>query len=426
MVSKLLHTLEHDVLSALLLILIDESESRQGADLRSEELTSLVDTMGLETRHVEFIPLRAETSATLIGSGKVLEVKELIDEIECDVVIFDRPISPRVQRNLEEVFGCAVIDRDEVILQIFADRAQTKEATLQVELARLQYSLPRLVRKWTNLSQQRGGVRGSRGEGETQLELDRRQIQSRIALLKKQLSNVAQQREVQRSSRLESPNPIGAIVGYTNSGKSTLLNTLTGAGILAENKLFATLDPTTRLFKLPGGEEVLLSDTVGFVSDLPHHLVEAFKSTLEEARYADFLIIVVDASHPDMIATYKTTVEVLEELGVTDKPAIVVANKIDAVEDHFAIARLKSLYQPVLETSLTKKIGLEELVEAVADRIHALNPSVVYTFPNDRHDLVAYLHRSGQVDDISYTEEGIIVKARLAERFAASLKAYRV
>ena len=425
-VSKLLHTVEHEVLSALLLILIDEHQTRQNADLRGEELASLVDTMGLEVRHSEFIPLRGETSATLIGSGKVAEIKELLEELEADVVIFDRPISPRVQRNLEEIFQSAVIDRDEVILQIFADRAQTKEAMLQVELARLQYSLPRLVRKWTNLSQQRGGVRGSRGEGETQLELDRRQIQNRIALLKKQLENVVQQREVQRSSRLKSPNPIGAIVGYTNSGKSTLLNTLTQAGVLAEDKLFATLDPTTRLFKLPGGEEVLLSDTVGFVSDLPHHLVDAFKSTLEEARYADFLIIVCDASHPDMIATYTTTVQVLEDLGVTDKPAIVVANKIDKVEDFFPLSRLKNLYQPVLETSLKTGQGLEELVGAITETIHALNPALSYKFPNDRHDLVAYLHRSGQVEDISYTEEGIIVKARLAERFASSLNSYRV
>ncbi|MDI9455179.1 MAG: GTPase HflX [Spirochaetota bacterium] len=424
--SKPLHSLEHEMLSALLLILIDENETRQNAGLRSEELASLVDTMGLEVLHIEFIPLRGETSATLIGSGKVAEIKELLEELEADVVIFDRPISPRVQRNLEEIFQSAVIDRDEVILQIFADRAQTKEAMLQVELARLQYSLPRLVRKWTNLSQQRGGVRGSRGEGETRLELDRRRIQDRIALLKKQLLNVVQQREVQRSSRLKSPNPIGAIVGYTNSGKSTLLNTLTEAGVLAEDKLFATLDPTTRLFKLPGGEEVLLSDTVGFISDLPHHLVDAFKSTLEEARYADFLIIVCDASHPDMIATYTTTVQVLEDLGVTDKPAIVVANKIDKVEDFFALSRLKSLYQPVLETSLKSGQGLETLIDAITETIHTLNPTLSYKFPNDRHDLVAYLHRSGQVADISYTEEGIIVKARLAERFASSLNSYRV
>ncbi|HPB42362.1 MAG TPA: GTPase HflX [Sphaerochaeta sp.] len=424
--SKPLHSLEHAMLSALLLILIDENETRQNAGLRSEELASLVDTMGLEVLHTEFIPLRGETSATLIGSGKVAEIKELLEELEADVVIFDRPISPRVQRNLEEIFQSAVIDRDEVILQIFADRAQTKEAMLQVELARLQYSLPRLVRKWTNLSQQRGGVRGSRGEGETRLELDRRRIQDRIALLKKQLLNVVQQREVQRSSRLKSPNPIGAIVGYTNSGKSTLLNTLTEAGVLAEDKLFATLDPTTRLFKLPGGEEVLLSDTVGFISDLPHHLVDAFKSTLEEARYADFLIIVCDASHPDMIATYTTTVQVLEDLGVTDKPAIVVANKIDKVEDFFALSRLKSLYQPVLETSLKSGQGLETLIDAITETIHTLNPTLSYKFPNDRHDLVAYLHRSGQVANISYTEEGIIVKARLAERFASSLSSYRV
>ncbi|NCC66239.1 MAG: GTPase HflX, partial [Spirochaetia bacterium] len=313
--GKQIHEINQARQKALLLIILEPQDTEQTFLRKSQELQALVDTMDVESSLTERIMIRQIHSSTLIGSGKVQNIKQLIDENPVDLIIFDTGINPRVQRNLEKELEVCVIDRDEVILQIFADRAATKEAVLQVELARLEYSLPRLTRKWTDLSQQRGGVKGSRGAGETQLELDRRQIQDRIIALKAQLKKVAQQRDIQRSQRLEGKLPTGAIVGYTNSGKSSLLNALSSAGVLVEDKLFATLDPTTRMVKLPGGEEILLSDTVGFVSDLPHHLVQAFKSTLEEAKYADFLIIVCDASHPDMIAQYTTTVQVLEDLG---------------------------------------------------------------------------------------------------------------
>jgi GTP-binding protein HflX len=313
-----------------------------------------------------------------------------------------------------------------VILQIFADRAQTKEAVLQVELARLEYSLPRLTRRWTHLSRQRGGMRGTRDAGETQLEMDRRQISDRILALKAQLQRVVIQRGVQRSQRSDSAIPIGAIVGYTNSGKSSLLNALTDAKVLVENKLFATLDPTTRAVKLPGGEEILLSDTVGFVSNLPHNLVEAFKSTLEEAVYADFLIIVCDASTSDMIANYTTTIQVLEELGVTDKPAIVLANKMDLLEDEFNVARLHSMYSPVIETSITKAEGLDLLIEEIGNLLKRIRPLSRFLIPNDRHDLVAHIHRWGQVVEIEYREEGIFVKTRIEERHLGPLADHRL
>lgn len=410
---------------ALLLVLVNSEDTPQTTQNRAQELEALVDTMGPLTIHTEHIPLRKVHSATMIGSGKVEQIKALIEEKEPDLIVFDCPISPRVQRNLESILSICVIDRDEVILQIFADRAATKEAVLQVELARLEYSLPRLTRRWTSLGRQHGGVKGTRGEGEKQLELDRRQIQEKIVSLKAQLEKVVQQRNTQRSQRMNTNIPTGAIVGYTNSGKSSLLNALTSAGVLAENKLFATLDPTTRKVKLPGGEEILLSDTVGFVSDLPHHLVQAFKSTLEEARFADFLIIVCDAAHPNMLASYTTTVEVLEDLGCTDKPAIVLANKMDMVRDSFAVSRLKSLYPVVIETSIKEGTGLESLLEQITKTLGDLYPTATYFLPNSRHDLVAHIHRHGQVEFIDYQGEGILVRTRIQPRFQGPLSEFR-
>ncbi|MBJ2357484.1 GTPase HflX [Sphaerochaeta sp. S2] len=410
---------------ALLLVLVNSEDTPQTTQNRAQELEALVDTMGPLTIHTEHIPLRKVHSATMIGSGKVEQIKALIEEKEPDLIVFDCPISPRVQRNLESILSICVIDRDEVILQIFADRAATKEAVLQVELARLEYSLPRLTRRWTSLGRQHGGVKGTRGEGEKQLELDRRQIQEKIVSLKAQLEKVVQQRNTQRSQRMNTNIPTGAIVGYTNSGKSSLLNALTSAGVLAENKLFATLDPTTRKVKLPGGEEILLSDTVGFVSDLPHHLVQAFKSTLEEARFADFLIIVCDAAHPNMLASYTTTVEVLEDLGCTDKPAIVLANKMDMVRDSFAVSRLKSLYPVVIETSIKEGTGLEALLEQITKTLGDLYPTATYFLPNSRHDLVAHIHRHGQVEFIDYQGEGILVRTRIQPRFQGPLSEFR-
>ncbi len=398
----------------------DDAKERTGAKL--EELRSLVRTMGSEIAGDMIIPMRQEHPATLIGRGKIEEISQLCEELDAQCVIFDHDLSPRNQRNLENLTGLCVIDRQEVILQIFANRAMTKEAVLQVALARLQYSLPRLTRKWTNLSQQKGGVKGTRGEGETQLELDRRSVLRRIDQLKDDLAKVRAQRDIQRKSRKEGSIPTGAIVGYTNSGKSSLLRVLSGADVLVEDKLFATLDPTTKKVKLPGGYEVLLSDTVGFVSDLPHHLVDAFKSTLEETREADFLIIVCDASHPDLLACYETTREVLRSLDSTEKPTIVMINKMDACLEEFAVARLKSMADHVVETSVLRHQGLEDLEKEIEGIIHRLRPLREYLIPNDRHDLVAWLRRNGSVEEVQYDEDGIRLKARLNERNEAYLK----
>src|SRR5882757_6098276 len=303
----------------------------EGAELLGE-LAELVENLRMTIVRRTLVNLRAHTPATLLGSGKTDELIAEAKEDGADVIVFDEALSPAQQRNWEEMSGLAVIDRQEVILEIFSDRAHTREATLQVALARMEYSLPRLTRAWTHLSRQRG--KGSMGgEGETQLEQDRRVVRDRIAHLKKELASVVQQRDVQRRKRLRVPVPTVAIVGYTNAGKSSLLNTLTGAHVLAENKLFATLDPTTRQLTLPGNQKLLVTDTVGFIRRLPHGLVEAFKATLEEVIVADFLIHVIDVTNPNFEQHHATTLAVLAELGAGEQKLLTVFNKNDLADD---------------------------------------------------------------------------------------------
>ena len=276
-----------------------------------------------------------------------------------------------IQRNLEQILGIAVVDRQEIILQIFANRATTREARLQVELAQLQYSLPRLKRKWGELSQQRGGVKGAKGSGEKQLELDRRQAQARIVRLKREIDEIGKSRDVQRRNRRQGNVPNVAIVGYTNSGKSTLLNRISDANVLSEDKLFATLDPTTRRVHLPGGGTALFTDTVGFVSDLPHELVDSFKSTLEEAVLADVLLIVLDASRDDFLMCWETTRSVLEDLKAFDKPRLVLLNKMDLVTEEtlFAINSFCLSGERCLKVSVKDDPNLEEVLSTIENMI---------------------------------------------------------
>lgn len=367
--------------SALLVIPIEEVND---SALREEELCSLVKTMGVDVISSIVFRVREYNSATMLGKGQVEEVKENILYYEPDLVVFDTSLEPRILRNLEASLDICVIDREEVILQIFADRAQTKEAKLQVALARAEYSLPRLRRRWEELSQQRGGVKGSRGAGERQLELDKRKLSERIITLKRELEEVKKIRNVQRKSRDKNKAYSFSLVGYTNAGKSSLLNLLTNANTFVEDKLFATLDPTTRAMKLKGRVDITVTDTVGFVSNLPHHLISAFSSTLEEAKYADTLIIVVDLANPDCEKCHQTTLEVLSSLGAGENDKIIVFNKIDSIANEIAYERLKVAIPNHIEISVKNKVNIDTLIDEMYERvINSKKRFTVYLEPED-------------------------------------------
>ena len=359
--------------TAMLVVTSDQATSRTAAQRNRDELESLCSTLGIKCAAWDYFNVRSFNSATYIGSGQVQRLAWIAQENQCNLVVFNNSISPRIQRNLEEILGIAVVDRQEIILQIFADRATTKEARLQVELAQLQYSLPRLKRKWADLSQQRGGVKGAKGSGEKQLELDRRQAQARIVRLKREIAEIERSRDVQRRNRTSGKIANVAIVGYTNSGKSTLLNKISDSNVLSQDMLFATLDPTTRRVRLPNGNFALFTDTVGFVSDLPHELVEAFKSTLDEAVLADILLIVLDASREDFISCWETTREVLEQLEAFDKPRLVLLNKMDKVteESLFAINTFSMSGEHCMKVSVTND-SMEGVLNEIAGMLEEI------------------------------------------------------
>jgi GTP-binding protein HflX len=375
-----------------------------------EELTELVENLGLSIVRDLFVKLRAPSPALFVGKGKAEEITALAKEDGAEVIVFDSALSPAQQRNWEELAGMAVIDRQEVILEVFADRAHTREAVLQVALARMEYSLPRLTRAWTHLSRQRG--KGSMGgEGETQLEQDRRVVRDRIAHLKQELASVVRQRGVQRTRRVRVPLPTASIVGYTNAGKSSLLNKLTGATVLAEDKLFATLDPTTRQLVLPGNQKLLLTDTVGFIRRLPHGLVEAFKATLEEVLVADFLIHVVDITSPHFQKHRETTLSVLAELGAGDRPVVNVFNKVD-LADAIELRAAKHAVPDALFVSARTGAGIDTLKERCREIVaHGLG-TIQLLVPHDRYDMVAKLHALGHVQEQEHREDGVLVTGR--------------
>ena len=355
---------------------LQEKSAEALKEIEEKELKSLVETIFLKPLSPLRFRIAKENPATLVGSGQLEKIAQAIEEEGADLVVFNSSVSPRIQRNLEAALNTCVIDRSEVIIQIFADRAQTREAVLQSELARLEYSMPRLTRRWTSLAQQRGGAKGtrgaSRGAGEKKLELDRRRLKTEIAKLKKEVERVRLQRSEQRKTRLNGDKKIGAIVGYTNAGKSSLLKKLSGAEVFTEDKLFATLDAETRKVFLQTGEkniQILLTDTVGFVSNLPHQLIDAFRSTLEEAALADFLIIVCDAAHPAMPECLEVTKKVLNELSCSDKPSIIAINKMDEVFDEAQLLSLKERYPDAVEISVKTGQGLECLKEKITDII---------------------------------------------------------
>jgi GTP-binding protein HflX len=389
----------------------------EGTELLAE-LNELVENLGIVITRSTLVSLRdRQQPKFLIGSGKAAELIALAKADGCDVIVLDEELSPAQQRNWEEESGLAVIDRQEVILEIFADRAQTREAVLQVALARMEYSLPRLTRAWSHLSRQRG--KGSMGgEGETQLEQDRRLVRNRIAKLKSELVQVISQRATQRIKRQRTPVPGAAIVGYTNAGKSTLLNKLTGAHVLAADKLFATLDPTTRQLVLPDGRTLLLTDTVGFIRRLPHRLVEAFKATLEEVVVADFLIHLLDASNANVDQHHATTLAVLGELGATDRPTLTVFNKADIVDPQ-ALARLRAQHPDALFISAHTGAGLDVLLRHCEELATDDTEAAELLIPHNRYDVVAKLRSAGVVKEQESLDDGVRITGRFRRKFAA-------
>lgn len=408
----------------------------------AKELAGLVKTLGLVIAAQETVHIRENHPKFGMGTGKAEEIAGKAEELEVDCLVFDGELSPSQQRNWERLTGISAVDRQELIIQIFAGRARTREAELQVSLAELYYSLPRLSHKYIDLSRQRGGRYGTKGSGETRLETDRRQIEQRIHRLKEELADVRKNRETQRKKR-DRDSASCALVGYTNSGKSSLLNALTGADVLAEDKLFATLDATTRA--LPGkGRTLVISDTVGFIRRLPHALVNAFRSTLEEAAQADLLIHVLDASDPDIDRYFETTLSVLRELGAVSpadaretslqaaagrpsppdkRPMLTVLNKIDRLEAA-GLDYLLKRYPGSIPVSALTGAGLEELAKRIEAALSG--PVRRFRFPTNRSDLAALVHRNGTVLSESYEDTYIEMEAQVEEDTAGRLREYLV
>ena len=382
------------------------------------ELARLADTAGLQVAGQTMQPLRRINAATFIGLGKVDEVRALADANGGNVVIFDDALSPAQQRNLETRLDRKVIDRSALILDIFAQRARSLEGKMQVELAQLQYLLPRLTRQWTHLSRLGGGV-GTRGPGETQLEVDRRRVRERIAQLRRRLGDVERTRGLHRHERETVPFPTVALVGYTNSGKSTLMNTLTRAGVLVEDRLFATLDPTIRRLRLPEGLTVLLADTVGFIHKLPHQLVEAFKSTLEEVRAADLLVHVVDASHPTWAEHVQIVQDVLRDLEADGRPTLLVLNKIDLLPG--AVPPVGAPPDAVAISATTGR-GIPALLAGIETELTRGLERVRCELPSGRGDVLAWLRRTGRVVEEYYRDGVVTVTALVPPKVAGQLR----
>jgi len=399
------------------------------------ELELLAETAGIEVLATLTQNLEAINSRTFIGSGKVEELKLLAEELDVGVILFDEELTPRHQRELEEVLGKSVkiIDRSALILDIFSQHARTREGMLQVELAQLEYRLPRLTRAWTHLARQAGGAAGRtgstggvglRGPGETQLEVDRREIKTRIVRLKDELEKVREHRLRHREHRRKTNVPVVALVGYTNAGKSTLLNTLTNADIYVADKLFATLDPTARQVELTSGQTIVLTDTVGFIQKLPTQLAAAFRATLEEIAEADLLIHVVDVSHPNAAQQKKTVLETLIDIGAGDIPVLTVYNKVDLLSGEELEAARANHENQALFISARNGTGLEALLDAVGRELLTAYTALDVLLPYDQGQLVSVFHEKGHVQSLEHTGKGILISGYIPKEIQAQFTPY--
>lgn len=389
------------------------------------ELRELANSAGAEVVDTVTQKLRKPTAPYYIGKGKAESIKDSLQDRQVTSVIFDDDLSPAQGRNLELLLAHKVLDRTQLILDIFAQRARSREGRLQIELAQLQYLLPRLTRMWGHLSRQTGGI-GMRGPGETQLEVDRRRVQERIARLERELESVRKTRAVQREGRKRHQWPVASVVGYTNAGKSTLLNLLTGADVVAENRLFATLDPTTRSFVLPNKQRVLLTDTVGFLRKLPHTLIESFKATLEEVHEADLLIHVVDLSHPRVDEQMKAVDNVVKELDAFGKQTLIVFNKIDKLEDRELAAAYVGRFPGSVAISARTGEGVSELVRALQAALSAWRLRLRFRIPTQESALIAEIHRAGHVLELRYEENEAVIVAHVPPHLEAKLKHFAI
>lgn len=412
---------------ALLVSVYKGKTSREICEEHLDELELLCETHGIKV--IEKVPchIRKFDASTFVTSGKKEELMELAKEKNVDVVVFDDEIAPSQQRNLEKAFNVPVIDRTEVILRVFAQRAHTREAQLQVELAQLKYQSPRLKRMWTHLSRQQataGGGAYLKGKGEKQIEIDRRLIKKRMGQLQKEIEEIKEHRRTQRILREKSGIPVFAIVGYTNAGKSTLLNALTEAGIFVEDKLFATLDTTTRKFTLPNNQDVLLIDTVGFIRKLPHLLVAAFRSTLEEAVQADILLHLIDISHPMAEEQALATFDVLKELGSEEKPIITVLNKDDKCENKAMINRMRIKYPKTVAISALKRTGFDDMIEFMIEELKKQRQTINLRIPQKDYHVVSQVISEGDILNQEYEENDVLIRVDLPSRFIGRLEQY--
>jgi GTP-binding protein HflX len=414
---------------AYLLAVILREEERANAQSLLDELEELVSNLGIRIFCKKVVRVRKTYAGYLLGKGKFNEVIEDVGELGCDVIIFDNELSPSQQRNWEAESKVLVIDRQEIILDVFAARAQTKEAVLQVKLARLEYSLPRLRRAWTHLGRQRGGGVTQRGEGEAQIELDQRLVRDQISATKKEIKQVAKTRKTSRKKRLRIPLPTVALVGYTNAGKSTLLNQVCDSDVLSVDKLFATLDPTSRQALLPNGEKIILTDTVGFIRKLPHRLVDAFRATLEETLVANLLLHVVDLSNPQFEEHMETTLTVLSELGAKEKEILTVFNKVDLLKENDLVnLRISQNYKDgdMVYLSCKSGEGISDLMELIESKLGLRREPITYLIPHDKYSLVVNIRKEGCLAEESAEEDGMLITAYPSNQLRKELKGYEV